>query len=474
MNDFQAFVEASNSFLWGIPIISVLLGVGLYLSFRMRFVQFRLFKRSVLVMLFGEDVVASKGRYISTFQAFATGLATRAGIGNMVGVSVAISVAGPGAVFWMWISALIGMASAFAESSLAQLFKERQTENIFRGGPAYYIQKGLGQRWLGSIFAMSMIFVGFVFGNLVQVNTITASFISTYGFSAEYVAVFLSIGVGLVLFGGTRRVAQVSAILAPILVFGYLILAAIIIGMNFLQLPHVFAQIFQGAFGLNAVYGASVGVLIKEAMVLGIKRGLFSNEAGMGSAPNAAAISNTSHPVSQGLVQMLGVFIDTIVICTATAMIILLSGVPITTGMTGIALIDQALGAQLGSISSHLVTWSIFLFAFSSVLGYYVYTESNVEFLLKGTHAPSIFICRLAFIAITYIGCIVGEGVAWGLADLSSGLSAFINLIALLALSPYVIQLLKDYELQLTFRKKPKFSRESMPKIAHKLSKDVW
>jgi AGCS family alanine or glycine:cation symporter len=471
-------ISKINQILWGLPMMIFLLGVGLYFTYHMRGVQIRLLYHSLKIMLWGEKyqpLQKSSHDYISTFQAFATGLATRAGIGNIVGVATAIASGGPGAVFWMWLSAWIGMASAFAESSLAQLFKEPRNGLIFRGGPSYYIRKGLGKRWLGTLFALSMIMVGFVFGNIVQVNTISHSIIDSYHVPKHYVGILLVLLLTPILIGGSKRIARVSAILAPLLVFCYLLMASIIIVMNIHLLPKILMDIMSHAFGFNAALGGATGIVIREAMMMGVKRGLFSNEAGMGSAPHAAACSHASHPAAQGLAQMLAVFVDTIVLCTATAFIILISDIPLTgQASQGILLTQRAIELHFGNYASHFVTWSIFLFAFSSILGYYVYTESNLEFLMnQKTHTASN-ICRLLFIGTAYIGCFLQAGTAWNLADIGAGCSAIINLIALLILSPTVIFLLKDYEEQLNLGIVPMFSRGKIPHLYEKLSSKAW
>ena len=477
MHHFEAWlsqaVKSINAVLWGTPMITSLLGVGMYFTFRMRAPQLRLFFRSIKVILLGEDI-RSDGRcdYISTFQAFATGLATRAGIGNIVGVAHAIAVGGAGAVFWMWVSAWVGMASAFAESSLAQLFKVPQRGHVFRGGPAYYITQGLGLHWLGIIFAIAMILVGFLFGNMVQVNTITQYLGNTYHWPKEWIAIVLVATLAPILIGGTRRIARVSSFLAPLLVLGYLSMAGMVVILNIDKVWGVLVDIVRQAFGMQAVLGGTTGVLIKEAIAIGIKRGLFSNEAGMGSVPNAAACSHAAHPASQGLAQMFGVFVDTMVICTATALMILLSGVSLQQEATHLT--QQAIGVYFGHFAEHFITWAIFIFAFSSVLGYYVYTESNLAFIVKRHDTKAIYLCRILFLAAAYQGCLINTETAWGLADMGAAMAGMINLCVLLALSPLACLLLRDYEQQLRQGVRPSFSRRRIPQLEKKISKGVW
>ncbi|SUB32192.1 amino-acid transport protein [Neisseria gonorrhoeae] len=320
----HGWVGAINDPMWSY-LVYMLLGTGLFFTVTTGFVQFRLFGRSIKEMLGGRKQ-GDDPHGITPFQAFVTGLASRVGVGNIAGVAIAIKVGGPGAVFWMWVTALIGMSSAFVESSLAQLFKVRDCDNHhFRGGPAYYITHGLGQKWLGVLFALSLIFCfGFVF-EAVQTNTIADTVKAAWGWEPHYVGVALVILTAPIIFGGIRRISKAAEIVVPLMAVLYLFIALFIILTNIPMIPDVFGQIFSGAFKFDAAAGGLLGGLISQTMMMGIKRGLYSNEAGMGSAPNAAAAAEVKHPVSQGMIQMLGVFVDTIIVCSCTAFIILIT-----------------------------------------------------------------------------------------------------------------------------------------------------
>lgn len=371
----HGWVGAINDPMWSY-LVYMLLGTGLFFTVTTGFVQFRLFGRSIKEMLGGRKQ-GDDPHGITPFQAFVTGLASRVGVGNIAGVAIAIKVGGPGAVFWMWITALIGMSSAFVESSLAQLFKVRDYDNHhFRGGPAYYITQGLGQKWLGVLFALSLIFCfGFVF-EAVQTNTIADTVKAAWGWEPHYVGVALVILTAPIIFGGIRRVSKAAEIVVPLMAVLYLFIALFIILTNIPMIPDVFGQIFSGAFKFDAAAGGLLGGLISQTMMMGIKRGLYSNEAGMGSAPNAAAAAEVKHPVSQGMIQMLGVFVDTIIVCSCTAFIILIYQQPYG-DLSGAALTQAAIVSQVGQWGAGFLAVILFMFAFSTVIGNYAYAESN-------------------------------------------------------------------------------------------------
>ncbi|MGL4849128.1 MAG: alanine/glycine:cation symporter family protein, partial [Clostridium sp.] len=321
MDTLNSLIVSLNDFIWTYILIALLLALGLYFSIKTNFVQFRFIKEMFRLLSDGFGAKKEKGN-ISSFQAFCISTASRVGTGNLAGIAIAISVGGPGAIFWMWLIALLGSASSFIESTLAQIYKEKNSDGSFKGGPAYYIEKGLKKRWLGVFFSILItISFGLVF-NAVQANTITASFNEAFNLSPVLIASVLSILTLFVIFGGVQRIAKVSEILVPIMAIAYILVALFVIFMNFDKLPSTISLIFQSAFGMKQFAGGTLGGII----LIGVKRGLFSNEAGMGSAPNAAATATVSHPVKQGLIQTLGVFTDTIIICSCTAFIILLSG----------------------------------------------------------------------------------------------------------------------------------------------------
>jgi AGCS family alanine or glycine:cation symporter len=447
MNVIETFINGTNTLLWSYVLIIMLIGTGLYFTFRTKFVQFRLIGE--MFRLLGEGARADK-KGVSSFQAFCISTASRVGTGNLAGVAIAITTGGPGAVFWMWLIALIGSASAFIESTLAQIYKVKDG-NTFRGGPAYYMEKALNARWMGVTFA---VLISLTFGlafNSVQANTITSALNGTFGINKVIIAIVLSIITALVIFGGLKRVATVSEIMVPIMAGGYILIALFIMIMNISELPGVIVLIFESAFGLSEVAGGALGA----AMLNGIKRGLFSNEAGMGSAPNAAATADVSHPVKQGLIQALGVFVDTLLICSSTAFIILLSGLYKSTESDGILLTQNALETSMGSWAGIFLAIIVFLFCFSSVVGNYYYGETNIEFI--NTNKLWLNIYRVAVVGMVAFGSLASLSFVWSLADLLMGLMAIINLIAILLLGKIAVSALNDYMKQKANGKDPVF-----------------
>ena len=373
MNFITELINQANYILWTYILVAMLLGCALWFSFKTRFVQFRMI--SEMVRLLGDSTAKIDGheKHISSFQAFTISLASRVGTGNLAGVATAITVGGPGAIFWMWVIALLGASSAFVESTLAQLFKVR-SKHSYIGGPAYYMEKGLKKRWMGVIFAILItITFGFAF-NSVQSNTICAAFDSAFNIPPIYMGIGITILTIIIIFGGVHWIANVSSILVPIMALGYIILALYIVISNITHLPDIFGIIIKNAFGFEQALGGGIGA----ALMQGIKRGLFSNEAGMGSAPNAAATAHVTHPAKQGFIQALGVFTDTLLICTCTAFIILFSGKHFNTDLDGIQLTQAALNSQIGNIGSTYIAIAILFFAYSSILGNYYYGEANI------------------------------------------------------------------------------------------------
>ena len=433
-----SFLQQANNFLYTYIVIAVLLGCGIYFTIRTKGVQFRLFKDSCRLLFKSSDGNKSE-KHISSFQAFAVSLASRVGTGNLAGVATAITVGGPGAVFWMWITALLGAATGFMEATLAQLYK-RKDKDSFIGGPAYYIESGLGKRWMAVLSAV-LIILTFAFGfTLVQCNTIGSAFENQFGWNHNLVGVVLALVLAVIIFGGIQRIAKVTAVVVPFMALGYLALAFVITAMNITALPAAFKAIIDSAFGLKQAAGGMFGAAVMQ----GVRRGLFSNEAGLGSAPNAAATATVSHPVKQGLVQALGVFIDTIVICSCTAFILLVSGVDISGAHgIGIELTQQALVSQVGPIGGVFITIAVFFFAFSTVIGTYYYGEANLRFFTKKKWA--LLLLRLAVLAMAVIGTGISLEAAWELTDIFMALSGLCNLVALFVLCPKVIDVLNDY-----------------------------
>jgi putative sodium/glutamine symporter len=369
----QDLVVVVNDFLWSKLLIIMLIAIGLYFTLRSNVLQVRMLKE--MFRLLFESNSGPRGS-ISPFQAFCISMAARVGTGNITGIAIAIALGGPGAVFWMWIIAIIGSASSFVESTLAQVYKIKDGDS-FRGGPAYYMQSGLKKRWMGALFAVLItLSFGLVF-NAVQSNTITIAFENSFGTNRLAVGLIMTAIFAVIIIGGIKRIAKLSEYIVVVLAVLYIGVALSIVVMNITDMPAVLALIVKNAFGIEQVAGGSLGA----ALLHGVKRGLFSNEAGMGSAPNAAATATTSHPAKQGLIQALGVLFDTLVICTSTAFIILLSGVYDQQGLGGIELTQAALSVHMGSWASGFLAIMVFLFAFSTLMGNYYYGETNIEFL---------------------------------------------------------------------------------------------
>ncbi|MGF7454105.1 alanine/glycine:cation symporter family protein [Pasteurella bettyae] len=463
------FVEHFDGPLWNATIVT-LLGVGLFFTITTGFVQLRLFPHSIREMWFGR---ASQGDSLSPFQAFATGLASRVGVGNISGVATAIALGGPGAVFWMWVTALIGMSSAFAESSLAQLFKIKDAKGSFRGGPAYYISQGVGSKLLAIAFALALIFTfGFAF-NAVQSNSIVEATRNAWDWDAHYVGLLLVLLTSFIIFGGIKRIGRFSARIVPMMALCYLILALIILGMHYDKVPSIIYLIIRSAFDFSAMAGGIFGAVLSKAMLLGIKRGLFSNEAGMGSAPNIAATSDVKHPVSQGLIQMLGVFVDTILVCSCTAIIILLSDNYGSESLKSISLTQKALQYHIGEFGVHFLAFILLLFAFSSIIGNYAYAESNMRFIKNNPIVVNLF--RLLVLFFVYFGAVNSGGIVWAFADTVMAIMAMLNLIALLILSPIVWILLRDYYRQTKQGVEPVFNIMEHPKLLKlRLDPRLW
>lgn len=437
----------------------MLLGCAVWFTLKTRFVQFRMIGEMIRLLGDSGTTHNKEEKHISSFQAFAVSLASRVGTGNMAGVATAIAVGGPGAVFWMWLIALLGSSSAFVESTLAQLYKRKGKES-FIGGPAYYMLYGLKLRWMGVLFAILIsITFGFAF-NSVQSNTICAAWEGAFGIDHVLVGVIITVFTILIIFGGIQRIAKVSSIVVPVMALGYIALALGIVLFNITRLPEVFETIIANAFGWEQMAGGAVGA----ALMQGIKRGLFSNEAGMGSAPNVAATADVSHPVKQGLIQALGVFTDTLIICTCTAFIILFSGAPLDGSINGVQLTQHALTNEVGNIGSIFVALAILLFAFSSIIGNYYYGEANIRFITS--RKSILFLYRLLVGGMVMFGALASLDLAWSLADVTMGLMTICNLIAISLLSKQAFLLLKDYLLQKKKGiKNPVFSKSDIPEL---------
>lgn len=449
-------INTINNAFWGYFLIGALLLCALWLTVKTHGVQFTMLKE--MVRLLGEAPTKKAGKkQVSPFQAFAVSLASRVGTGNLAGVASAIIVGGPGAVFWMWVTALFGASISFVECTLAQLFKIRGKDS-FIGGPAYYMQRGLHCRPLGVLFALLMVFSFGIANNSLQTNTICGAMQEAFGWNPIVVGIILVVVTLAIIFGGIHRIAGFSSIVVPLMAVGYVLVALVVIGMNIRAVPDVLALIVRSAFGFRQAAGGLVGAAVMQ----GIKRGLFSNEAGEGSSPNAAATADTSHPVKQGLMQALGVFVDTLVICSCTAFIILCSGVAIDGADEGIRLTQTALSSQIGPAGTWFVAVAILFFAYSSVIGNYYYGEANIRFLFHSKVASSPFaaarlqrregVAILAFRLLTGVmimmGAIWSLTTVWVLVDLAMALVTTCNLVAVILLGRYAFRLLADYRSQ--------------------------
>ena len=438
------FVNTINEYLWGYILIVMLITIGLYFTFKTKFVQFRLFKE--MFRLLGDGIGSSEKKEgkISSFQAFCISTASRVGTGNIAGIAIAIVTGGPGSVFWMWLIALIGSASSFVESTLAQIYKIKDGKS-FRGGPAYYMEKGLNKRWMGVIFSVLItLCFAFVF-NAVQANTVSLAFNSAFGVDRAIMGVILSVLTALVIFGGVHRIAKITEIIVPVFAVLYILVSVFIVIKNITLMPGVIANIFTSALNFREM---TVGIF----------------------AANAAATAEVTHPVKQGLIQSLGVFTDTIIICSCTAFMVLLYQDYATVGLTGIELTQAALSHHIGSMGYIFIAVCIFLFAFSSIVGNYYYGESNLEFMFENKIVLNIF--RAIVVGMVMFGSLAKIQIVWDLADLFMGLMAIINLIAIVMLGKYAFAALKDYESQKKAGiKEPVFDSS---KIAGLEDLDIW
>lgn len=458
---FNDLLTRLNDFMYTYVLIFMLTGTGIYFTVRTRGVQFRLMKDGIKSMMEKTEAKETDERKVSSFQALMISTASRVGTGNIAGIATAIAAGGPGAVFWMWVMALIGGASAFVESTLAQIYKVRQNGQ-FRGGPSYYMERALGKRWMGILFSILLILCfAYGFNGLQAYNMSSALeyYIPNYSETAGpmIVGLVIALATAVVIFGGTHRIGFFSSVVVPVMAGLYILLGLVTMVLNITELPAVFALIIKNAFDVQAIMGGFAG----SAVVIGIKRGLFSNEAGMGSAPNASASAHVEHPVNQGLVQVISVFIDTILICSATAMMLFVSGVEGVSGvMDGIPFVQAAVSANIGEIGIHFITFSIFAFAFSSVIGNYFYAESNILFIKNSKFL--LFCFRITCVVVVFLGAQADFSLVWNLADVTMGFMAIVNIIAILLLRKTAIAALKDYEQMKKQGKKPVFDEKSI------------
>lgn len=466
-----AIINFLNDIFWGYVLIYGLLAVGIYFTIRLGFIQFRHFGEMFRCVI-GSREVDKDG--ISPFQALTVSLASRVGTGNITGVAIAITLGGPGAIFWMWMVALVGMATAYAESTLAQLYKEHGPDGMYRGGPAVYIKKGLGQGWLAAVFAVALIIAFGLIFNAVQANSIAESVQGAFGVDKTVIGIAIAVLAGIIIFGGIPQIARVAEFVVPFMAGAYLLAAIWVLITNATEVPAVLGHIIRSAFGWQEAAGGAVGG-ITVAMLNGVKRGLFSNEAGMGSAPNIAAVATPDphHPSSQGFVQALGVFIDTLLVCTATAIMILLSGAIPSDTNTGVVLTQAAFGEHFGNTGHYFVAIAMFFFAFTSIIGNYAYAENAIIFLGHGSMGP-VMALRAGVLGMVIWGAIQKVQTVFDFADASMGLMATINLIAIVALSGTIAYVTRDYLRQRREGKIPTFHIAEHPEIAPGVNRKIW
>lgn len=460
------FLNIINEY-WSYVLIVVLVFSAIYFTIKTHGMQFTMIGEMIKQLINPGEKKNLNGskpntqrKSVSSFQAFAVSIASRVGTGNLAGVATAIAVGGPGAVFWMWVIALLGASNAFIESTLAQLYKIKGKDS-FRGGPAYYIKYGIGNKLWANTFA---VLISITFGlayNSVQSNTIASAINESFGLAPWIIGIALTIMSVSIICGSIQRISRFSEIVVPIMALSYIALAIVIISLNITQIPAVLKLIVTEAFSIESTIGGGLGM----AMLMGIKRGLFSNEAGEGSAPNVAATASVSHPVKQGLVQTLAVYTDTLIICTCTALIILCSGV-FDSGADGIVLTQMAITHEVGSIGTHFVTIAIFFFAFTSIIGNYYYGETNIQFMTSNKWA--LWLYRGAVGAMVMIGAVASLDLVWALADITMGMMTICNLAAILVLGKYAIILLNDYRTQKLKGYDPTYHSSTIPQIASK------
>jgi len=455
-----------NDILWSYVLVVALVGVGLLYTVSSRFVQFRYFGRMFSVLR--GALHHERGR-VSSFQALVVSVAGRVGAGNIAGVAVAITLGGPGAIFWMWVIGLMGMATSFFECSLAQLFKRQQTDGTFRGGPAYYLSRGVRQRALAVIYSI-LLLLTFGFGfNALQSYVVATSVQASFGVPTWASGALLVALLGAIIFGGIRRIARVAEIIVPLMALGYLLSALLVLGLNLPAVPGALLSIVKGAFGLDSAVGGGLGVAIMQ----GVKRGLFSNEAGLGSAPNVAAVAYVPHPANQGIVQAFSVFIDTLVMCTCTALIILLSGVyqPGVDGVEGVALTQASLAEHLGVWGGQFVSVALVLFAFSSIMYNYYLGENSLSYLREQDRAL-LTGYRALVLVLVFWGSSQDLGTVFGFADLTMGLLGLVNLVGLIWMYRIGMRLLRDYDTQLASGGEPRLDPAAFADLD--IDREAW
>lgn len=437
----ESILSAIDSFIWGAPLLILLSGTGLYLTLRLGFIQIR-YLPLALGYLFKKDK-GGKGD-VSSFAALCTALAATIGTGNIVGVATAVQAGGPGAIFWMWLVALLGMATKYAECLLAVKYRVRDKNGFMAGGPMYYIERGLGIKWLAKLFALFGVMVAFFgIGTFPQVNAITHAMQDTFNIPVLVTAIIVTLLVGLIILGGVKRIATASSVIVPFMAILYVTTSLVIILLNIEKVPDAISLIIYSAFNPQAALGGAVGFTVMKAIQSGVARGIFSNESGLGSAPIAAAAAQTREPVRQGLISMTGTFLDTIIVCTMTGIVLVLTGAWNNPELAGATVTNYAFAQGLGtSIGATIVTVGLLFFAFTTILGWCYYGERCFVYLV-GIRGVKLY--RLAYIVLVGLGSFLHLNLIWIIADIVNGLMAFPNLIALIGLRKVVIEETKDY-----------------------------
>ncbi|MED3996037.1 alanine/glycine:cation symporter family protein [Peribacillus frigoritolerans] len=469
------FITALNGVLWSSPVIYILLGVGLVFSILTRFLQVRHIKEMVLLMFQGKSSEAG----VSSFQALSIALSGRVGTGNIAGVATAIAFGGPGAVFWMWAIAFIGAASAFVESTLAQIYKVKQ-DGQYRGGPAYYIEKGMGVKWFAVLFAFAALIAMAILMPGVQSNSIAAGMENAYGIKPVFTGLAIVLLLGFIIFGGVKRIANAATLIVPFMALGYILLSVVIVLMNITELPGVISLIFRSAFGLDSAFGGIIGM----AIAWGVKRGVYSNEAGQGTGAHPAAAAEVSHPAKQGLVQAFSVYIDTLFVCSATAFMILFTGMYNTQAENGSYIVNNlgdvtpgpgytqaAIDSVIPGFGAGFVAIALFFFAFTTIMAYYYIAETNIAYLMRNRNGKSaMFALKLIILAASFYGSVRTAELAWALGDAGLGIMVWLNVIAILILAKPALITLKDYEKQKKAGIDPVFN----PKALGIKNADFW
>jgi alanine or glycine:cation symporter, AGCS family len=460
----SAAIDALNGLIWSQALIYLCLGVGLYFSIRTRFMQVRGFAEMIRLTLRGEKSQAG----VSSFQALAMSLAGRVGTGNIAGVATAITFGGPGAVFWMWTVAFLGASTAYIESTLAQIYKEKDDKGRYRGGPAYYIEKAMGQKWYALTFAVATVVATGLLLPGVQANSIAVAFENAWGVPTLVTAGLIVVALGFIIFGGVTRIARFAEIVVPFMAIAYVLVAVAIMVVNADQIPRVFSLIFRSAFGLESSFGAVLGLAVQW----GVKRGVYSNEAGQGTGPHAAAAAEVSHPAKQGYVQAFSIYVDTLLVCSATAFMILSTGAyNVVHPSDGSMIVNNLPGIQTGpsytqaaveslapGVGSSFVALALMFFAFTTIVAYYYMAETNVQYIARNVHRPAVLTAlKIAMMAVVAYGAVRSASLAWALGDTGVGLMAWLNIVAILILQKPALVALRDYEAQKKAGRDPTF-----------------